>query len=363
MSFSDDIETIETSSDGEEVTMAIKSALQYLSLHTNIEVDVDEELAIINSNVEGRKIRMAVHDALQKIADGMITQYTVTYNWYSTMEEYYALAAHDANSLYAIGGDEGNVQSYERMFKGDTELQRLYRQEIIVWTKPDPTIVTDESFISVIELDNNLERVGVVYTANTEAGIQSFEPSSDKRYEIHYGSDWMSTNNGIISMQMIALFRTQQAYIYVISLPDNTITLPEGWCQHCTNLVQCDLTNTSITRLYGGTFFGCTSLRSVGIIPATVTEVIGGAFYNWSSNGATITFADGDSPLALNDGSIWGMPSITTLSLPSRTSTIGSNAFNQSTITELIIDRAEGSISGYPWGATSIGTIRWIGET
>lgn len=362
MTFDEAIHAIETEDTGEEVAAAVIAALQSLARRTTVEVDISEEIAIIRDNVSGNKVRLAIRDALAKISAAIMREYVISFEWYETIEEYNELETHDSEVLYAIGGTEGTVSSYERVFKGDVELQKVMRGTTMIWSKPDipPVFEFDETMITVVALDANYERDRILYTCTSESDAAAFMYNHPESilYEVYYGHDWMENHGGVITYVGFGGLNK----VNTITLPNNTVTIPNGWMASAGYFRKCILTNTRLTTIPGGAFYGCGYLEDIGVIPATVTSIIGGAFAGCTSAGINITIADGDEPLVINDSAFGELHPVKTMGIPSRTTQLGSNAFYHSDIQNLIIAKEEGSLDGYPWGATSIDNIWWMGD-
>ena len=92
---------------------------------------------------------------------------------------------------------------------------------------------------------------------------------------------------------------------------------------------------SSVTSIASSAFNGCTGLTEINI-PSSVTSIGTGAFY--------------------------GCTGLADITIPSSITSIGNNAFidciNLATIT---IHKAEGSITGAPWGAPNTTSVIWDG--
>ena len=134
----------------------------------------------------------------------------------------------------------------------------------------------------------------------------------------------------------------------------------------------------SLKTINGGSFERTQSLKYL-TIPSRVSNIGGGAF---SGSGIETLYIE-DGPQNLGPGSLSGMNflkdvrlpntlinidagtfstdmALTKISIPNSVTAIASNAFLNSAIKEIIIDKPEGSISGAPWGANSECTITWL---
>lgn len=362
MTFDEAIHIIETEDTGEEVITAIVVALQSLADGAMFEIDISDEVTIIRDNVSGSKVKKAIHDALAKISAAVIREYVVTFEWCATIEEYRNLETHDSEVLYAIGGTEGTVSSYEQVFKGDVELHKVMRGSIEIWSKPEAPDTFDETTVSIVELRaSDKSRIGVVYTSDDMEDIEAYlrdQSHAANVYEVYYGHDWMAIQTGIVPSVLQAIDT-----LCIVTLPNNTMAIPTGYLYNNQYLVKCDLTNTTLTSIPGGAFYQCVNLQDVGTIPRTVSVIDSGAFGGSRGNViSNLTVADGDTPLSINNGAFSNMTSIVQMGIPSRTTSIAAQAFQNCHITSMIIAKEEGSLDGYPWGATSIDNIWWMGD-
>lgn len=255
---------------------------------------------------------------------------------------------------------------YDRMYKGATEIRSLIANDKTLWTKNIPVIplVIDESKLTIFHLDSNDKRVDVALeteiftsTSGTDSVTRYIYASGDSGpFEIYFGKDWVAANDYGITGSTIPPNST----VKIATFPDNLTTIQSGLFMNSSALKKCVLTNTKLTTIPGGVFTNCYALEDLGIIPNTVTTTQGGAV-QYASNLATIEFADGENTLDIGAGTFVNCAGIQNMKLPSRTTSIASAAFPGSTIQNLIIDKPQDSISGYPWGAASIGTITWTG--
>lgn len=105
-----------------------------------------------------------------------------------------------------------------------------------------------------------------------------------------------------------------------------------------TDLIERDITSIDIpdnvTRIGNYIFYACTDLTSI-TIPGSVTSIGSSAFS--------------------------GCTGLTTIIIPSSVTEIAFTTFNGCTnLTTITINKAEGSITGAPWGATNA-TVVWTG--
>lgn len=140
-----------------------------------------------------------------------------------------------------------------------------------------------------------------------------------------------------------------------------------------------DYVNEDLTEIGYYAFSGCTQLTSATFTKAT--EVRTSAFANTSSltsislpeaktiDAGAFTLSSLKSismpkieSLGTNNNFLGAFLqcSITTITIPSTIKSIGKNAFGDSKLTTITIDRKADAISGSPWGATNA-TVSWTG--
>jgi hypothetical protein len=229
------------------------------------------------------------------------------------------------------------------------------------WGAPDTTniIWLDESKVSVILLDTDGDRISLAFASDdydqSSAGVLAYLANSEHTgpYEIYYGKDWVTSKSGSISAGI------HTASIHAATLPSTLVSLGSGWASSCTNLKKCILTNTSLNGIQSGCFWQCPNLVDIGTIPSTATSFASGSFSQCTSLG-TVKFADEGEEIEL-PLNVFYQCNIQTLYLPSRVTALNSSAFTGSAIQNLVINKPEDSIAGYPWGASGIRTITWTG--
>lgn len=254
---------------------------------------------------------------------------------------------------------------YDRMYKGATEIRSLIANDKTLWTKNIPLEgpVIDESKITIFHLDGNDKRTDIALETEliTGSGTDSvtgyiYSSGDTGPLELYFGEDWVAANNYSITGSAMP----PNSNVKIATLPNNLITVTGYLFNSSSALERCVLTNTKLTVIPSGMFSNCYALSDIGIIPNTVTSTQGGAVY-YAGNLATIEFADGENTLDIGAGTFVNCTGIQNMKLPSRTASIASAAFQGSTIQNLIINKPRDSISGYPWGASSIGAITWTG--
>lgn len=113
-----------------------------------------------------------------------------------------------------------------------------------------------------------------------------------------------------------------------------------------------------VTSIAASAFYGATGLTSV-TLPSTLTSIGDMAFRNAAITSITLPSA----LTTISDNAFDGCASLTAIEIPSSVTTIKSNAFKDTTaLTTITIHKAEGSITGSPWGAGEGTQIIWDGE-
>lgn len=100
MAFIDELDVVDNQALGEPVAAAIVEAMRILNTTMYIKADIHEELSIIATSPEGRKLRMAIHDALLKMAESVMDPNLEIVE--ETQEVYDGLPAPDPDTLYGI---------------------------------------------------------------------------------------------------------------------------------------------------------------------------------------------------------------------------------------------------------------------
>lgn len=138
--------------------------------------------------------------------------------------------------------------------------------------------------------------------------------------------------------------------------PSNIVDIPQGCLSGCTSLEAVAIPNGVET--IGSYAFGGTSALKTIAIPNSVTSIAVGAFA--ASGIESISLSHNMTTIPYN--LFGGCTSLETIFIPSGVTIIDSTAFNGCTsLTKIIIDKANGSISGAPWGAPSTTQVVWTG--
>ena len=128
---------------------------------------------------------------------------------------------------------------------------------------------------------------------------------------------------------------------------------------NCNNLTTA--TFTKVTKIVKNAFSYCRSLESISL--PEVKEIESSSF-NYCSSLESISMPKIE--VLGSDKELYGIFNssykMTTINLPSTIRSIGKNAFKNTLITTINIDKPADSIPGAPWGATGA-TVNWTGTT
>ena len=128
---------------------------------------------------------------------------------------------------------------------------------------------------------------------------------------------------------------------------------------NCNNLTAA--TFTKVTKIVKNAFSYCRSLESISL--PEVKEIESSSF-NYCSSLESISMPKIE--VLGSDKELYGIFNssykMTTINLPSTIRSIGKNAFKNTLITTINIDKPADSIPGAPWGATGA-TVNWTGTT
>lgn len=128
---------------------------------------------------------------------------------------------------------------------------------------------------------------------------------------------------------------------------------------NCNNLTTA--TFTKATKVGSDAFNGCMSLESISL---PEVKEIGTSSFNWCPSLKSISMPKIE--VLGSDNYFSGIfdydYEMTTINIPSTIQSIGNNAFENTKITTINIDKPANSISGAPWGATNA-TVNWTGTT
>lgn len=118
-----------------------------------------------------------------------------------------------------------------------------------------------------------------------------------------------------------------------VVIPNGVTSIGSSAFGYCTGLTSIEMPS-SVRSIGSGSFEGCSGLTSINI-PSGLTSIGSSAFY--------------------------GCSGLTSIEIPSSVTSIGSSAFYSCTnLTTITVHKAEGSITGAPWGASNA-TVVWDG--
>lgn len=126
---------------------------------------------------------------------------------------------------------------------------------------------------------------------------------------------------------------------------------------YCINLTSA--TFTKVTKIASNAFSSCTSLESISL--PEVKEIEASSF-NYCHSLESISMPKIE--VLGTDNDIWGIFNsckMTTINIPSTIQSISRNAFKNTNITTINIDKPANSIPGAPWGATGA-AVYWQGK-
>ncbi len=141
-----------------------------------------------------------------------------------------------------------------------------------------------------------------------------------------------------------------------VEIPDTVTTIDEGAFSHSS--IKSINIPMSVTTLGAEAFIWCKSLTDITSLGA-ITAIPSHAFGNCGFTSLVIP----NTVETIESYALSTCSSLTSLEIPSSVTTIANNAFyNSSRLATITIHKAEGSITGAPWGAPSSANIVWTGE-
>ena len=241
---------------------------------------------------------------------------------------------------------------YNAMYRGDTELEKLYLGITAVWEKPSPAPAYDETKVAVILLDENDEPTDTVvyFNAPDESQSGAYNHSGmyyyltgrpdEERYWVRYGSRCGATK-----------IRDYEYYVgsgstYLKTL--KKVTLNEG-----------------MTEVGMNGFWLCTNLTSIEF-PSSMRTLNAASFYGAESL-PEVTFNNGLS--VIHSQTFYAARTLTHITIPSSVTEIyNAPAYSRTSapfygctnLTQITVQKPQDSISGAPWGATNA-TVTWTG--
>lgn len=142
-----------------------------------------------------------------------------------------------------------------------------------------------------------------------------------------------------------------------IKIPNGTTIIGNDVFNGCMSLASVEIPS-SVTKIGANAFDRCKSLASIDI-PSSVTEIAIYAFAFCTS----LASVKMSSVTTIKGAAFKGCTALTGIEIPSSVTTIESQAFLDCDNLEAItVHKAEGSISGAPWGAPNTTQIIWDEE-
>jgi len=140
-----------------------------------------------------------------------------------------------------------------------------------------------------------------------------------------------------------------------VSIPNSVTSMGDYVFDSC-RLLETATIGNSVTRIGTHAFYDCVSLQSV-TIGNSVTSIGGQAFFGCEALESVTIPASATSI----DYGAFQFCSLKAITIPASVTSIGAWAFgNNDALQTITINKAEGSISGAPWGATNA-TVVWTG--
>lgn len=249
MAFIDELDIVDNQALGEPVAAAIIEAMRILNTTMYVKADIHEELSIIATSPEGRKLRMAIHDALLKMAESVMDLNLEIVE--ETQEAYDGLPAPDPDTLYGIvepnsivaieydnntGVRTGNAYKFQNL----TALSRYLKENY----SEDEGVPTNIQYY-VRAFDDITEDTISFGLLNDDVAIKEFICHPLLRY-IDNGAF-----QGLVTLESI-------------QLNDGLLYIGGGAFVHCSKLERIEIPN-SVTAIGQNAFQRCDSLKIIVI--------------------------------------------------------------------------------------------------
>jgi hypothetical protein len=137
--------------------------------------------------------------------------------------------------------------------------------------------------------------------------------------------------------------------------PSELRTIGNGAFSNCTSISQFEF-NDKLTTLGSGAISNVPATNNV-TIPGSLQTIPGGGF--GSVNFAEITIAEGVQ--TLSPGSFYGNCTTRILRIPSTATVANGSMGGLTNLSEIIINKPEGSVDTSGWGYAGSPTITWVG--
>lgn len=293
-----------------------------------------------------------------------------------TQAQYDALTEKDSGMLYCITDTPKYQASGDRFL--ETRLMRLKVYEALTVLENDVLYCIqsgyDEEKISLVLLDENLESTGTVDYVETIDAVKTYLGShTGNHYLVHFGDDCGISSIPANSMQSLS----NMVKLYVGTSVTEIGTAAFRYCSNLQEAVIHCGRNANIGNNYMSPFDSCTSLKALylsggegstvgyhyGLNALETVEIGPGIVSVISFNNCKSlqNIVLGNDLITIKGSAFMKDSALQSITIPSNVETIGSYAFYQcDSLTSITINKAQGSISGAPWGAANT-TVIWTG--
>ena len=245
--------------------------------------------------------------------------------------------------------------NYTAMYHGDTELSRLYSGGTMIWEKPAPAY--DETKIALVELDEyDRPTSNVSYFSSFNSDFWAeMDADQSKRYWVRVGADSGITS---IANQAFGGPYTGTATLRKMTIEPNISAFGAYSFANCSNLNSIEF--SSVATAGDSALARCTALTSVDLVGCTF---INSSAFEGCTALSSVTLHSGLT--FIGNLSFKDCTALASIEIPSTVTTIrrgdAYNSFKGCTnLTQIIIHKPAGSISGAPWGAANA-TVTWTG--
>lgn len=353
----------------------IRKAQLAAQKHEEVKLEEEIKLAILESALSGKRASSTVEDTIMKLYKAA-SEFTGD----SEMSKTFGLAYLNTNpnqNTFKDGGvnplklvtSEGEMIVYELNYSpnGETyvmdkeftayqvvgnDLYRSDGKKYEVVKEPELALLSNDKYLYTESIDGSY--TAIYYYKGSDEVVDVAKDFQGKNVTCIYGWGFSSVEtdaNGMPTTQ-----GKEDTTLKEVILPDTIVELGGVgfFYREALEKVRLPKNTTSIPSSY---FRFCKSLKSIEI-PENVTGIGTLAFAECSSlesikipNGVTI----------IGDSAFIRCTSLKSIDIPSSVTSIHEEAFDYSGLTTININKAEGSISGAPWGARSA-TINWLRE-
>ncbi len=239
---------------------------------------------------------------------------------------------------------------------------------------PDPEPAYDKTKIALVLLDEDLEPTDSVDYVETIDAVKTYLGNhAGNHYLVHFGDDCGISSIPTNSMQSLS----NMAKLYVGTSVTEIGTAAFRYCSNLREAVFHCGNNAQIGNSYMSPFDSCTSLKTLYLsggegstvgynygLNALETVVIGPGIVSvigFRNCNSLQNIVLGNDLITIKGSAFSGDTALRSITIPSNVETIGNYAFYQcDSLTSITIHKAQGSISGAPWGAANA-TVTWTG--